>query len=171
MADKMMTVEDLMLTGLSYVLDFENKVSDEAKKMAAAATNPEAKQVFEQSVQKGKEYAQRVQQTYQQLGKPAQTNSNQIAQAMITEVENMISNTEAGPVRDAALIVAANQMQLYRVAAYGSLETYARVIGKPDAAEGLKQNLEDSKGGDAKLTKIAEETVNQEAAQGSMQAA
>ena len=171
MADKMMTVEDLMLTGLSYVLDFENKVSDEAQKMASAATNPEAKQVFEQSVTKGKEYAQRVQQTYQQLGKPVQTNDNHIAEAMIKEVENMISNTDAGPVRDAALIVAANQQQLYRVAAYGSLETYARVIGKPDAAQGLKQNLEDSKGGDAKLTRIAEQTVNQQAAQASMQAA
>lgn len=76
----------------------------------------------------------------------------------------MIGNTDASPVRDAALIVAANQMQLYRVAVYGSLETYARLLGKQDAAESLKQNLEDSKGGDAKLTKIAEEKVNQEAA-------
>ncbi len=171
MADKMTTVEDLMLTGLSYVLDFENKVSDVAKKMAAAATNPDAKDIFEKSVTKGKEYAQKVQQAYQKLGKPVQTNDNHIAEAMITEVEHMISNTEAGPVRDAALIVAANQMQLYRVSAYGSLETYARLVGKQDAAEGLKQNLEDSKGGDAKLTKIAEETVNQEAKQASMQAA
>ena len=171
MADKMTTVEDLMLTGLSYVLDFEKQVSEEAQKMASASTDPEAKQIFEQSVQKGKEYAQRIQQVYQALGKPAETNDNHIAKAMITEVENMISNTEAGPVRDAALIVAANQQQLYRVSSYGSLETYARLIGKGDAAEPLKQNLEDSKGGDAKLTKIAEEKVNQQAKQASMQAA
>lgn len=171
MANKMNTVEDLMLTGLSYVLDFENKVSDEAQKMAAASTNPEAKDVFEKSATKGKEYAQKIEQTFGKLGKPVETNTNQIAHAMIQEVENMISNTEPGPVRDAALIVAANQQQLYRVAAYGSFETYARLIGKEDAAEGMRQNLEDSKGGDAKLTRIAEETVNQEAAQGSMQAA
>lgn len=171
MADKMMSVEDLMVTGLTYVLDFENKVSDEAKKMAAASTNPEAKDVFEKSSAKGKEYAQKVEQTFQKLGKPVQTNTNGIAHAMIQEVENMISNTEAGPVRDAALIVAANQMQLYRVAAYGSMETYAKLLGKQDAAQGMTENLEDSKGGDAKLTKIAEETVNQEALQASMQAA
>ena len=83
----------------------------------------------------------------------------------------MIQNTEAGPVRDAALIVAANQQQLYRVAAYGSLETYARLLGKGDAGQSLQQNLEDSKGGDAKLTKIAEGKVNGEAAKASMQMA
>lgn len=171
MANKMMTVEDLMLTGMSYTLDFENKVSDEAQKMAQAATNPEAKQIFEQSATKGKEYAQRVQQAYQKLGKPVQTNDNQIAKAMIQEVENMISNTETGPLRDAALIVAANQMQHYRISSYGSLRTYAELIGKQDAVEPLQQSLEDSKGGDGKLTRIANETVNQEALQASMQAA
>ncbi len=171
MANKMMTVEDLMLTGLSYVLDFENKVSDQAKTMAQASTNPQAKEIFEKSASKGKEYAQKVQQTYQKLGKPVQTNDNHLAEAMIKEVENMVSNTEAGPVRDAALIVAANQMQLYRVSSYGSLETYAKLLGKQDAAQGLTENLEDSKAGDAKLTKIAEETVNQEALKASLQAA
>ena len=83
---------------------------------------------------------------------------------MINEVEEMISNTDASPVRDAALIVAANQMQLYRVAVYGSLEHFAQLLGKSDAAQPLKQNLEDSKGGDAKLTKIGEENVNKQAA-------
>lgn len=171
MADKMMTVEDLILTGLSYTLDFENRVSEQAKKMASAATNPEAKQIFEQSATKGKEYAQRIQETYQKLGKPAETNDNHVAEAMIKEVENMIQNTEAGPVRDAALIVAANQMQHYRISSYGSLRTYAELIGKGDAVQSLEQSLEDSKGGDGKLTRIANETVNQEAVKGSMQAA
>ncbi len=169
MANKMTTVEDLMLTGLSYTLDFENQAADAARKMADAATEPQAKEIFEQSVTKGREYAQRIQQVFQTVGKPAQANKNHVAQAMITEVEQMISNTDAGPVRDAALIVAANQMQHYRVSNYGSLESYAKLIGKTDAAQPLKQNLEDSKGGDQKLTRIAEQTVNQKAAQASMQ--
>ena len=112
MAQKMQTIQDLMITGLTYVLDFENKVSEEAKKMAEASSNSEVKQVFEQSVAKGKEYAQRVQQVFEKLGQPMQTNDNHVAKAMITEVEQMISNTDPSSVRDAALIVAANQMQL-----------------------------------------------------------
>ncbi len=171
MADKMQTVEELMLTGLTYTLDFENKVSEAAKKMAQASTNPELKQAFEKSVTKGKEYAQKIEQTFKNLGKPVKTEENHIALAMITEVDHMISNSDAGPVRDAALIVAANQQQHYRIGSYGSLETYAKLIGKQDGARGLAENLEDSKGGDAKLTKIGEEKVNPEALQASMQAA
>lgn len=167
MAEKMKTISDLMITGLTYVLDFENKISEEANKMAEASSDPDTKQAFEKSAVKGKEYAQRVEQVFEKLGQPVKTNDNQIAAAMITEVEQMISNTDASPVRDAALIVAANQMQHYRVAVYGSLAHYAELIGKTDAAQGLAQNLEESKGGDEKLTKIAEQSVNQKAAQAS----
>lgn len=161
---KMQSVSDLMMTGLTYVLDFEEKVSEEAAKMAKASSNPELKEMFEKSVTKGKEYASKIEETFKKLGEESKTNENKIALAMINEVENMIGNTDAGPVRDAALIVAANQQQLYRVASYGSLASYAELIGKQDAAQGLKQNLEDSKGGDEKLTKIGETKVNQEAA-------
>ena len=171
MADKMTTVEELMLTGLTYVLDFENKASEAAKKMAQASTNPELKEAFEKSATKGKEYAQKIEQTFKTLGKPVKTEENHIALAMITEVEHMISNSDAGAVRDAALIVAANQQQHYRIGSYGSLETYAKLIGKQNEAKGLTENLDESKGGDAKFTKIAEEKVNQEALQASMQAA
>ncbi len=161
---KMQSVEDLLVTGLSYVLDFEDKASKEAAKMAQASSNPELKETFEKSVTKGNEYGQKIEQTFSKIGKSVERNDNHIAKAMIDEVENMISNTDASPVRDAALIVAANQMQLYRVAVYGSMASYAELIGKQDAAQGLNENLEDSKGGDKKLTSIGEQQVNREAA-------
>lgn len=86
-----------------------------------------------------------------------------IAKAMIHEVEDVISNTDRDPVRDAALIVAANQQQMYRVASYGCMRTYAELIGKQDIAQDFKQSLEDSKNGDEKFTHIAETQVNQQA--------
>ena len=76
----------------------------------------------------------------------------------------MIETTEASAVRDAALIAAANQQQLFRVASYGSLMSYAKVIGKSEAVALLGENLSDSKGGDEKLTRIAETQVNEQAA-------
>lgn len=162
---KMQTVDDLFYTGLTYVHDFEQKISQEAAKMAAASSNPELKQAFEKSQAKGQEYAQRVHQSFRTIGKDPQSNDNPVAKAMIEEVEHMIANTDASPVRDAALIVAANQQQLYRVAVYGSLKQYAGLIGKDDAVQLLDQNLEESKGGDQKLTTIAEEQVNRQAAE------
>ena len=79
---KMQSVEDLMLTGLSYVLDFEEQISKEASKMAEASSNPELKEAFQKTVAKSQEYAQKVEQTFQKLGKSVQRNTNSIAKAI-----------------------------------------------------------------------------------------
>ncbi len=157
---KMENVKDLMTTGLTYTLDFEQQIADAAPKMAKAASNPELKEMFEKTETKSKEYADKIEAVFGKIGEKVERNSNHIATAMVTEVENMISNTEAGPVRDAALIVAANQQQGYRVSSYGSLRTYGELLGKQDAIKDLQGNLDDSKGGDQKFTAIAERTVN-----------
>ncbi len=162
---KMKTIDDLLYTGMTYVLDFEQRVSKEAGKMAAASSDPEVKEIFEKSVTQGNKYAERLEAAFGKVGAKPDTNKNQIALAMIEEVENMISNTDPSPVRDAALIVAANQQQLYRISAYGSLKSYAKLIGKDDAVSELEQNLNESKAGDQKLTAIGEQNVNPKAAQ------
>lgn len=166
-AMEMQNVEDLLFTGMTYVLDAEQQLSQQASKMAEAASDSEVKDVFEKSVTQGKKYAERVQSAFGKIGRETQTNDNHIVKAMVTEVENMISNTDKGAVRDAALIVAFNQQQAYRVASYGSLKTYAEVIGKTDAVSDLQQSLEEAKAGDEKLTNIAEARINKQAAQGS----
>ena len=160
---KMQSIQDLMTTGLTYVLDFEEQIAKAAPKMANASNNPELKQAFEKTETKSKEYASKIEETFGKLGKPVERNDNHIAKAMLTEVENMISNTDAGPVRDAALIVATNQQQLYRIASYGSMASYGKLIGKEDLVKGLVESLEDSKGGDEKFTQIAEREVNPQA--------
>lgn len=160
---KMQSIQDLMETGLTYVLDFEEKIAQAAPKMAEASSNPELKEAFQKTASKSQSYAKKVEQAFEKMGKPIKRNENHIAKAMTTEVEHMIGNTDAGPVRDAALIVAANQQQMFRVASYGSLTHYAKLIGKQDAAKGLEENLQDSKGGDEKFTQIGEQKVNQQA--------
>lgn len=162
---KLQSIEDLLYTGMTYTLDFEQQTTQEASKMAQAASDPEVKEMFQKTVTQGQKYAERLQAAFSKIGAKPDTNENHIAKAMITEVENMISNTDASPVRDAALIVAFNQQQAYRVSSYGSLASYAKVIGKQDAVQELQQSLEESKAGDQKLTNIAETRINQQAAQ------
>ena len=162
---KMQSIDDLLYTGMTYVLDFEQQISKEAGKMAQAATDPEVKEMFQKSVTQGQKYAERLQAAFSKIGAKPDTNDNHLAKAMINEVENMISNTDASPVRDAALIVAFNQQQAYRVASYGSLTSYAKVLAKNDAVSELQQSLDESKQGDEKLTNIAETRINKQAAQ------
>lgn len=161
---KMQNVEDLLYTGMTYALDAEQKLSKGAGKMADASNDSEVKEMFQKSVTQGDKYAQRIQSAFGKIGKSVDTNDNHIVDAMLNEVENMISNSDKGPVRDAALIVAFNQQQAYRVATYGSLRSYAELIGKGNAVSELQQSLDEAKSGDEKLTKIAEEKINPEAA-------
>ena len=160
----MKNMHDLLVTGLTYTLDFEERIGKHAGDMAKACSSSDLKELFGKTESKSKEYAQRIERTFEKLGAPVKRNENHIAKAMLDEVHNMIQNTDSGPVRDAALITAANQQQLYRVANYGSMESYAKLLGKQDAMKGLTENLEDSKNGDGKFTQIGEGGVNQQAA-------
>ncbi len=160
----MNSMHDLLLTGLTYTLDFEEQIGKHAGEMMKASSSSDLKELFGKTESKSKEYSHRIEQTFEKLGAPVKRNDNPIAKAMLTEVHNMIENTEAGPVRDAALITAANQQQLFRVANYGSMESYAKLLGKQDAIRGLTENLEDSKAGDKKFTQVGEGGVNQQAA-------
>ena len=161
---KIQNVQQLMTTAMTYVLDMEEKLAKAAPEMAEASSDSELKELFSKTSTKSKDYASKVEQAFGALGEEVQRNDNHITDAMIKEVQEMIKNTDAGPVRDAALIVAANQQQLFRVASYGSLESYAKVIGKQDALKNIAESLEDSKNGDKKFTELAESKINQEAA-------
>ena len=160
----MKSMHDLLVTGLTYTLDFEEQIGKHASEMSSASSSADLKELFSKTESKSKEYAKRIEATFEKLGVPAKRNENPIVKAMLGEVANMIKNTDTGPVRDAALITAANQQQMYRVANYGSLESYAKLLGKTDAVKGLTENLEDSKNGDKKFTEIGEGGVNQQAA-------
>lgn len=166
---KIESVQQLMTTALTYVLDFEQKLAQNAPKMVEAASDPDLKELFSKTATKSKEYASRVEQTFGKLGEQSKREDNHILDAMLREVDEMIKNTNPGPVRDAALIVAANQQQLFRVASYGSLESYGKAIGKQNEVRDLSESLEDSKNGDKKFTELAETKINQQAAKAGQQ--
>ena len=158
------TVHELLVTAMTYVLDFEHKIGKVAPEMAAASHDPELKELFGKTGTKGKHYAQQIEAVFEAIGEPVKTNDNGIATAMVHEVQGMVKETEKGPVRDAALIVAAKQQQAFRVASYGSMEAYAKAAGKHEALQPLRETLRDSKAGDERFNKIAEGSVNPAAA-------
>jgi ferritin-like metal-binding protein YciE len=167
---KIQSVQQLMTTAMTYTLDMEDKLAAAAPTMADASFDPDLKELFSKTATKSKDYASKVEQAFTAIGEKVQRNDNHITDAMIKEVEEMIKNTDSGPVRDSALIVAANQQQLFRVASYGSLASYAKTIGKQDAVKGITESLEDSKNGDKKFTELAESKINVAAAKAGEQA-
>ena len=158
------TIHDLLVTAMTYVIDFEHQIAKAAPDMAAASHDPELKALFGKTESKSRDYAAKLQTAFKALGVPPKANDNAIATAMVREAQGMVKETEPGPVRDAALIVAANQQQAFRVASYGALEAYAKAAGETEALEPLRRALADSKAGDAQFNAIAEKSVNPAAA-------
>jgi ferritin-like metal-binding protein YciE len=159
------TFDDMFQTGLEYIYDAEKQLTQALPKMAQAASSPSLRQAFEQHLQETKMHVQRIEQVCSKLGIQPSAKTNVVLQAMTQEAEGMIRNTEASPLRDAALIVAGNQVDHFEIGSYGSLRTFAELLGHNEVIPLLDQTLQEEKKADQKLTQVAQTDVNQKAAQ------
>ncbi len=162
---KLQTVDELFLTGLQYAYDAEKQLTEALPKMAEVSSTPELKQAFEKHLGETKEHVGRAEQIFKAFGKQPETKPNSVLKQMTQEAEQMISNTDKGPVRDAALIVAGNQVEHFEMATYGSLRNYAQLLKKSDVVSLLEKTLQEEKQADAKLTEVGENYVNVQAMQ------
>ncbi len=156
--------EDLFITGLQYAYDAEKQLTEALPKMAQASTTPQLREAFQKHLTETQEHVRRAEQIFSALGKQPETKSNTVVQAMRKEADQMISMIETSPLRDAALIVAGNQVEHYEMAAYGSLKNFAEILGNQNCVQLLQQTLEEEKKADAKLTEVGESQVNRQAA-------
>jgi ferritin-like metal-binding protein YciE len=162
-AMKITNVDELFLQGLQYVYDAEKQLTEALPAMAQACTTPQLREAFQQHLEETKEHVGRAEEIFKQLGHQPKTQPNAVLKQMRQEAEQMIQNTDASEVRDAALIVAGNQVEHYEMAAYGSLRTFAKLLGHEDIAGILEKTLDDEKKADAKLTELGETQVNLQA--------
>lgn len=163
------TLDDIFQTGLEYIYDAEKQLTVALPKMAKAASSPELKQAFEEHQHETEHHVKRLEQIFDKLDFRPGNKPNVVLQAMTHEAEMMIQHTEANPLRDAALIVAGNQVEHWEIGSYGSLRELARVLGHDELIPILEETLDEEKQADQKLTQIAEKSVNPEAAKLSVQ--
>jgi ferritin-like metal-binding protein YciE len=83
---------------------------------------------------------------------------------LVTEGQEIVESSEESPVRDAGLIAAAQKVEHYEMAGYGSARTHAELLGQNKAAKLLEQTLEEEKAADTKLNELAKTSINEEAA-------
>jgi ferritin-like metal-binding protein YciE len=163
-----MTIEnlrDLFEIGLRYTYDCEQQLVEKGiPGMIKGASSPELKTALEQHLEETRTHVSRLERIFSQLGVEADTEDNDVVEEMIDAAEGMISDIDASPVRDAALIVAGNQVEHYEIATYGSLIAFAQQLGLGEAVTVLQQTFQEEKAADAKLTQIAESAVNPRAA-------
>jgi ferritin-like metal-binding protein YciE len=160
----MENLQDLMKEDLKDVLNAENQIVKALPKMIKAASNPQLQSAFERHLEETKEQVNRVEQVMESLGMPIRSKTCKAMQGIIEEGKEVMSEDAADDVLDAALIGAAQKVEHYEIATYGTLCTYADLLGLADAKRLLGQNLEEEKRTDQKLSELAESVINLEAA-------
>jgi ferritin-like metal-binding protein YciE len=135
-------------------------------KMKKAATSPELAEAFEKHTQETQTHVETLEQVFELLGEKPQAKKCDAMEGLLAEAEEIIGDTESGTmVRDAGLILAAQKVEHYEIATYGTLRTFAENMGHTDVMDLLQQTLDNEKATDVALTEIAEGNINEEASE------
>lgn len=159
------SLQDLYLAELKDLYDAESRIVKALPKMAEAAKSPDLRTAFENHLEESRGHVDRLEQIFQKLNEAPKGDKCKGIVGILDEGENMIDTVEDSPpaVNDAALIAAAQRVEHYEIAAYGTLRTFARRLGLEDHAALLNQTLQEEGAADKKLTSLAESYINEEA--------
>lgn len=158
------SMEDLFVEQLEDIYDAEKRLTKALPDMAKAATNEKLRSAFESHLEETKGHVGRLEQVFKLVNRKAKATTCEAMKGLIEEGENMMEAKGDDDVRDAALIAAAQRVEHYEIAGYGTLRNFAQRLGLQDAAEILQQTLDEEGAADKKLTQLAEQSVNQRAA-------
>ena len=163
---KLDTLQDLYIKELQDLYDAEKQIVKALPKMAKAASSSELQDAFEEHLDQTKGHVERLERIFDMLDISSKGKECKGLMGIIEEGEELISNKkDINPdVLDAGLIAAAQRVEHYEMAGYGTVRTYADILGYDDAAELLQQTLDEEKETDQKLTQLAEGMINIEAA-------
>ena len=133
-------------------------------KMIKQASSEELTEVLSDHLKETEEHVIRLERVFESIGESAKAKKCEAMAGLIKEAEEIMEECEEGVMRDAGIITAAQKVEHYEIATYGSLAAFAKTLGLNEALSLLEATLEDEKNADVKLTQVAEATINEEAA-------
>jgi ferritin-like metal-binding protein YciE len=157
---KMDNLEKLWVEELKDLYDAEKQITEALPKMVKAAETPELRQAFEHHLEQTEEHVQRLQEVFEELDIVDHGKKCKGMQGLLKEGEEMMKEATDSFTQDAALIAAAQRVEHYEMAGYGTVVSYAQQLNRPEIAEMLQMTLDEEKEADKKLTQIAESKVN-----------
>jgi ferritin-like metal-binding protein YciE len=160
------TLADAFHETLKDVLFAERQSVRGLAKAAKAAQAPELKEAFETHREESSGQIERLTRVFEIVGKPARGKTCEALQGLTAEMEEQLEEFQGSPAADAVLIAAAQAIEHYEIARYGTLKAWALQLGLEEAAELLGETLDEEKRTDELLTRLAEEISNAEAEAG-----
>lgn len=155
------SMEKLFVDELRDLYSAETQITKALPKMAKGATSNELTTAFEHHLKETEEQVKRLEQIFEMLGESPKGETCEGMKGLLEEGEKMLHETQKGPVRDEALISAAQRVEHYEMAGYGTARTFAERLGKEQIVQLLSKTLEEEKNADHKLTECSNAVYRQ----------
>jgi len=163
---KLESLKDLFIEELKDLYSAENQLVKALPKMAKAASSPELQAAFTEHLEQTKIHVTRLETIFKYLDTSPTGKTCKAMEGLVEEGDDMRKQKGEPAVIDAGLIAAAQRVEHYEMAGYGTVRTYARLLREDRATELLQQTLDEEGETDKKLTQLAESLINVEAAAG-----
>jgi len=154
------TLEDLFTDGVKDIYYAERKIIAALKKMIRGAQSEDLKAAFDTHLQETEGQVERLVQVFELLGKPARGKTCPAIDGIIEEGQEILEEFKGSSAIDAGLLAAAQAVEHYEIARYGTLKSWALQLGKNDVAKLLDQTLQEETKTDETLTQLAGTKVN-----------
>jgi len=160
---KLDTLKTLYTNELRDLYNAEGQLLKALPKMAKAASSEELKDAFEKHLEQTKSHVERLEEVFEDIGEKPKGKTCRAMKGLIEEGSEILQEDGEESVIDASIIVAAQKVEHYEIAGYGSVRTFAQLLGKDRSAELLQTTLEEESEANQLLNKLAEDIVNPEA--------
>jgi ferritin-like metal-binding protein YciE len=158
-------LRELFVDSLKDIYWAEKALLKALPKMSKNATSQDLKMAIDEHTTVTQEQVSRVEQVFEIIGKKASAKKCEAMAGLIKEGEEIMEETELGPVRDAGIIAASQKIEHYEIATYGTLVAFAKTLGEQEAVGLLETTLAEEKEADVTLTERAYNNINFEAAE------
>lgn len=157
---KMANLESLLHDGLRDIYYAEKKIMKALPKMIRAAQSTDLQAAFDKHLTETEQQVERLQQVFELMGKRAQAKTCPAIDGILEEGEEVMETYKGSPALDAGLVAAAQAVEHYEMARYGTLCAWASVLGMDDAADLLQQTLVEETATDEALSSLADASIN-----------
>ena len=160
---KLDTLKTLYINELKDLYNAEGQLLKALPKMAKAAASDELQEAFEKHLEQTKAHVDRLEEVFEDIGEKPKGKTCKAMKGLIEEGSEILKEDGEESVIDAGIIVAAQKVEHYEIASYGSVRTFAQLLGKDRSADLLQRTLDEESEANEVLNKLAEDIVNPEA--------
>ncbi len=153
-------LHELFLDELADVLNAEMQLTKALPKMAKAAKSEELAEAFRSHLEETEQHVERLKEVFSSLDEKVKNKTCKAMKGLVEEGSDLIEELKGSGASDAGLIAAAQKVEHYEIASYGSLRAWAEQMGHSEAVRLLEETIEEEKAADEKLTEIAQESAS-----------